>query len=200
MSERPKLNNEISEKDFKAFYWLKEELIQFCRAAGLKTSGGKIEISNRIAHFLKTGNKQVANTKAVPKPKSKFDWNNEILSLETILTDNYKNTENVRSFFEKQLGKPFKFNVRFMNWMKVNAGKTLGDAIKQWKAIKLANKNNTGRKDIAPQFEYNRYLRDFLADNPELSRADGIELWKLKKTKRGDNVYKREDLNNRIIE
>ncbi len=55
-------------------------------------------------------------------------------------------------------------------------------------------KSQTNPKIIAPQFEYNRYLRDFLADNPNAKRATGIKLWNLKKSLRGDNKYKKEDL------
>ncbi len=82
----------------------------------------------------------------------------------------------------------------FMNWMKANAGKTLGDAIEEWKRLEAEKKANTKPKDIAPQFEYNRYLRDFLADNPHADRALGIKLWKIKRNRRGDNVYRPSDL------
>jgi len=194
MDKRPNLNKHISPKDFREFYWLKEELIKFCRAEGLKTSGSKIEITKRIDKFLQTGDRQQIKINSKPKSKSKFDWKNEKLSLETEITDNYKNTENARKFFEQHIGTHFKFNVKFMNWMKSNTGKTLEAAIEEWKKIRTEKKNDTQPKEIAPQFEYNRYLRDFLADNPKSSREVGIKLWKIKKSKRGDNIYKKDDL------
>ena len=194
MDQRPKLNNDISIPDFRAFYWLKKELVQFCRENNLKTSGGKIEIAKRIEHFLATGESKFIKVNIQSKASSKFDWHTAKLSLQTTITDNYKNTQNVRKFFETQLGKPFKFNVRFMNWMKSNSGKTLKDAIQEWERINTAAKNTNKPKNIAPQFEYNRYLRDFLADNPNLNRAVGIQLWNIKKKMRGDNVYQKEDL------
>lgn len=194
MDTRPNLNKKISIKDFQEFYWLKEELVKFCREEELKTSGGKIEITKRIENFLKTGNKQLIKTKSKHKSKSTFDWKNEQLSLATKITDNYKNTENVRKFFEEYIGKHFKFNVRFMNWMKSNYGKTLKEAIEEWKKIKTVEKISIKPKEIAPQFEYNRYLRDFLLDNPDSNRELGIKLWKIKKSMRGDNVYRKEDL------
>ena len=194
MDKRPSLNKNISPKDFRDFYWLKEELIKFCRAEGLQTSGSKIELTQRINTFLQTEDKEQIKTNSTPKPTSKFDWKNEKLSLETKITDNYKNTENVREFFEQQIGKQFKFNVKFMNWMKANTGKTLKAAIEEWKKIRAKEKDNTQPKEIAPQFEYNTYLRDFLADNPNSSRELGIKLWKIKKSKRGDNIYKKDDL------
>lgn len=48
MEYRPDLNKEISIADFQDFYWLKEELVKFCRVEGLKTTGGKIEISQEL--------------------------------------------------------------------------------------------------------------------------------------------------------
>jgi len=194
MDKRPTLNNEISIKDFQEFYWLKEELISYCRSEGLKTTGGKIEISQRIENYLVSGLKNLKRSNKRINPKSKYDWKNESLSLETEITDNYKNTENVRNFFQNEIGSNFKFTVKFMNWMKANCGKTLKDAIAEWKQINSDRKNRTEPKEIAPQFEYNTYLRDFLADNPYSKRALGIKLWKIKKSMRGDNKYRKDDL------
>jgi len=192
MDLRPPLNTHISPKDFREFYWLKKELMAFCKQEGLRTSGSKTEITERIIHFLETGKKETYVSTS--KPSSTFDWQQEALSLETVITDNYKNTENVRNFFEQELGKGFKFNVKFMNWMKSHVGKTLQEATEAWKKIKMEDKTSKRPKEIAPQFEYNRYLRDFLADNPQLTREVGIELWKIKRSLRGDNVYRKEDL------
>ena len=192
MDKRPILNENISVIDFKDFYWLKEELVLFCRTVGLISSGSKLEIAGRIEKYLTSGIKNTPRSK--PKTTSKFDWNNEILLSQTLITDNYKNTENVRSFFEKNIGQQFKFNVKFMDWMKSSEGKTLGQAIKEWEKIKVEKIINK-RKKISPQFEYNTYLRDFLADNPGSKRDLGIKLWKIKKSMRGDNLYNKNDLN-----
>ena len=80
-----------------------------------------------------------------------------------------------------------------MNWMKANVGKTLGDAIVAWKAIQEEKKNKVP-KSIAPQFEYNTYIRDFLADNPTASTATAIQYWNSKRKLRGDKGYKKSDL------
>lgn len=52
MAERPILDKHLDSKTFRGFYYLKEELIDFCRKNSLPTSGGKIEITDRIAYFL----------------------------------------------------------------------------------------------------------------------------------------------------
>ena len=55
MIERPALDKHLDSKTFRDFYYLKEELIDFCRKNGLPVSGGKLEIADRIAYFLDTG-------------------------------------------------------------------------------------------------------------------------------------------------
>ena len=42
MSERPDLNKELDAQIFRSFYYLKEELVSFCRENNLPVSGGKI--------------------------------------------------------------------------------------------------------------------------------------------------------------
>lgn len=52
---RPSLTKSISLEDFQNYYWLKAELQTFCRKNGLPASGSKIEITERISHYLHTG-------------------------------------------------------------------------------------------------------------------------------------------------
>jgi len=59
MEQRPPLDKHISIDSFKAFYWLKKELTDFCRTEGLSPQGGKIAIAQRIERYLKTGEKKV---------------------------------------------------------------------------------------------------------------------------------------------
>jgi len=56
INERLKLNMELDSAVFRNFYYLKQELIDFCRENRLPTSGSKTELVDRIAHFLDTGN------------------------------------------------------------------------------------------------------------------------------------------------
>jgi hypothetical protein len=193
--DRPTLNDSISLQDFKDFYWLKEELVAFCKTKGISSLGGKIDIANRIALFLETGQivKNVGNTSE--KATSKFDWNKEELTLETVITDNYKSSENVRQFFMQQIGSHFHFTVDFMKWIKSNSGKNLGDAIAEWQRLEEQKKDKNFKTDIAPQFEYNRYMRDFLADNPDMSSKDAMKYWQLKRATRGEKTYNKSDLN-----
>jgi len=191
--DRPNLDNKISLKDFNEFYWLKKELIEFCRTIGISSIGGKIEIADRIRNYLLTCKVKKTETKKT-KITSKFNWNNEILTRETIITDSYKNGEKVRSFFIREIGSHFAFNVIFIKWIKENVGKNLGDAIIEWNRIYEMKNDKNYVSEIDPQFEYNRYMRAFLKDNTEMSSKDAMKFWKLKSLQRGTNEYNRKDL------
>lgn len=82
----------------------------------------------------------------------------------------------------------------FCNWMKENSGKTLQDAINEWNNIRILIKSSSFKTTIDNQFEYNTYIRDFLADNPTLKMKDAIRYWKLKKVTRGKTTYSKSDL------
>ena len=190
--ERPDPNNQITVTGFKDFYWLKQELVAFCKSVGINASGSKPALTERIVTFLQTGE----ITKSNPKHHtlSKFDWQKSEITLDTIITDNYKNSENVRAFMKGEIGSSFHFNTAFMDWMKQHTGQTMREAIATWHRINALKKTKNYRTDIPPQFEYNTYIRDFLADNKDKTLQDAIRYWKLKRNRQGDNVYSKADL------
>lgn len=134
MIKKSTLNTEISVEDFRNYYWNKNELIDFCRLLNLDKRGGKIELTHRIEKYLVSGEREPYKEKVLRT--SRFEWNTELLSPETIITDSYKNTGNVRAFFKSQIREKFRFNVKFMDWMKSAQGKTLGNAVEKWISIK----------------------------------------------------------------
>lgn len=186
MSERPNLDNSIDSKTFKEYYYLKEELIDFCRKNNLQTTGGKIELTERIAHFLETGEKIYKSH--APKRNLKH---NEI-TLDTIIEENFVCPEKHRAFYKEHIGNNFSFNVAFQKWLKSNSGKTYQDSINAYYQI-LENKKKN-KTVIDKQFEYNTYIRDFFKDNKDKSLEQAIKCWKYKKSLKGHNKYEREDL------
>ena len=129
MSERPELNKELDGKTFRCFYYLKEELVSFCRENNLPVSGGKIELTDRIACFLDTG--RVLETAA----KRKTMINIGIITENTKIEPNIVCSEKHRAFFIDKIGKGFSFNVLFQKWLKNNEGKTYEDAVKAYYQI-----------------------------------------------------------------
>lgn len=59
MSTRPTLSVKLTAAEFKNYYYLKEELVSFCRECGLQATGSKNELTERIAHYLETGEKLI---------------------------------------------------------------------------------------------------------------------------------------------
>ncbi len=51
----PKLDKNLSPEEFRQYYFLKEELKDFCRTEGLKVGGSKEDLEKRIVHYLSTG-------------------------------------------------------------------------------------------------------------------------------------------------
>ena len=186
MAERPELTSRLSSKEFLEFYYLKEELVRFCRKNGLPASGGKQELTERIAFFLDTGKIKAPGTARTRKQ------NITEITKDSIIESGFVCSELHRAFFKKEIGDSFSFNVAFQKWLKSNAGKSYADAIIAYKEIKAAKK--TEKTSIDSQFEYNTYVRDFFEDNKGASLKDAIKCWKYKKSLKGHNRYERTDL------
>ena len=186
MSDRPELTDKLSSKEFLEYYYLKEELVRFCRENGLPASGGKQDLTRRIAFFLDTGKIKAVKPVRTQKPKI------PAITRDSIIVSGFVCSEMHRAFFKREIGDSFSFNVAFQKWLRSNSGKTYADAIAAYKEIKSTKK--PGKKDIDKQFEYNTYVRDFFCDNKGASLADAIKCWKYKKSKKGSNKYERSDL------
>ena len=173
MSGRPNLDNSLDSKTFKEFYYLKEELVDFCRKNNLQTTGGKIELTERIVKFLETGERTY---------KSHNIRKNVIIdeiTIHTIIEENFVCSEKHRAFYKEKIGNNFSFNVAFQKWLKSNSGKTYQDSINAYYQILEDKKKN--KTIIDKQFEYNTYIRDFFDDNKDKSLEQAIKCWKYKK-------------------
>ena len=186
MNERPNLDIKLDSKTFKGYYYLKEELVDFCRRNNLQTTGGKIELTERIAHFLDTGEKTFKNH------INKKTVNIDEITLDTIIEENFVCSEKHRAFYKEQIGNSFSFNVIFQKWLKTNSGKTYQDSINAYYQILEDKKKN--KTTIDKQFEYNTYIRDFFADNKDKSLVQATKCWKYKKSLKGHNKYEKDDL------
>ncbi len=186
MKYRPILDRELDSKTFREFYYLKEELVAFWRKNDLPTVGGKIEITDRIAHYLDTG--EIPIVKVVKKRTPVIADINE----ETEIESDFVCSEKHRAFFKKHIGSSFSFNVAFQKWLKCNAGKTYKEAISAY--YQIIEDKKKGNTKIDKQFEYNTYIRDFFADNKGKSLEEAIKCWKYKKQLQGHNRYEKTDL------
>lgn len=187
MSERPNLDKSLDSAVFRSYYYLKEELVAFCRQNGLPVSGGKLELTERIAHFLDTGRALAPSAKSRPG-KARVGVITEDMAIEP----DFVCSEKHRAFFKEKLGKSFTFNVAFQKWLKANTGKTYREAVAAYEKLQAEKKK--GKTTIDRQFEYNTYIRDFFADNAGKTLKEAIACWKYKKGLPGHNRYERADL------
>ncbi|MBQ8920540.1 MAG: SAP domain-containing protein [Oscillospiraceae bacterium] len=186
MSDRPELSRDISAEVFRNYYYLKEELVKFCRKYDLQTTGSKQELTDRIAYFLETGEKKKSSSKRIQAESIGEITENTLIEANIVCSEKH------RAFFKERIGKTFSFNVVFQKWLKSNAGKTYADAIKAYYAILEEKKKS--KTVIDKQFEYNTYIRDFFADNNGMSLENAIKCWKYKKSLKGHNRYEKTDL------
>jgi hypothetical protein len=187
MEQKLKLTQSISPDVFKNHYWLKVELIVFCKDNDLSTAGSKQEITHRIETFITTGRKI--------KPTPNSSANNRD-SLQPITFDtpvvNYKNDATTRQFFVEHIGQHFRFDTflrQFTNKNNITKGLTYGDLINGWLAEELKRNAPHYKSNIGEQFEYNQFTRDFFANEKEKSRSDAISAWKLMKATPGAKTY-----------
>jgi hypothetical protein len=92
--KRPELNKNISLKDFQDFYWLKVELVDFCREVGISSDGGKIEIANKILEYFETGKV----TKKLTTKKTKLLKSTLPISQGTILGIEHRTYKEKKNF------------------------------------------------------------------------------------------------------
>lgn len=166
-----KLTKDLKPEEFKEYYFLKEDLKDFCRAEGLKISGSKQDLEKRIIHYLATGEKLKETSVNHSQNKSSSE-----ITLDSKLGENFKCSEDKRAFFESEIGKGFKFKVKFQKWLKANPDKTYRQAIEAYFEIQKSNE----KTNIDKQFQYNQYIRDFFENNSDKSLDDAIKCWKYK--------------------
>jgi len=193
---RPDIAGIRSGAELRRWYWLKDELLAEARRVGVKATGGKFLLLERICHHRDTG-ETVFPGDVRKKPESKFDWHSAPLAGDTVITDSYRNTQNVRRWFKSNVDTAFKFNIAFMEWMKRNAGKTLNEAADAWQHQKAEALRPDYKTEIKAHNQFNQYTRDFLADNPDKGMKEVRKYWALKRqlpSENGRHVYERSDL------
>lgn len=185
-TDRPGLEEIRTAEAFRRWYWLKSELVAFARAQGLPSAGSKPELADRIAQWLESGEVRAPERRAVT---SRFDWRREALTPETVITDSYRNTSNVRAFMKSHAGARFAFSNEFMAWMRMNTGRTLADAAAFWKELDRRKREDGYRERSLPQNQYARFSRALAEAKPGISAQEIRRLWKIKRSGPGPHEY-----------
>ncbi|MEM9768359.1 MAG: DUF6434 domain-containing protein [Cyanobacteria bacterium P01_D01_bin.71] len=135
----------------------------------------------------------------MPPPRrlttAKFDWARAALTLDTMITDNYRNTRNVRTFMQRHAGSKFAFNNEFMAWMRSHAGKTLRDAIAFWQELHRRKTTADYREAALPQNQYAQFVRAISQAHPGISANEIRRIWYIKRSQPAPHSYQPGDEN-----
>jgi hypothetical protein len=174
MAKTP-LTTKISLEDFQRIYWLKTELLEFCRTHKLSTQGGKIELATRIGEYLQSGKQQRPSKKPSISTKMPTQFTRA-----TVIGVGWRCSQALRVFFQNEIGTHFHFDQVMRDFIAQGTGKTLEEAIRLWQQPRQ-------KTEIAPQFEYNRHTRAFYAANPNATRQEALVAWEAHKAKRQES-------------
>lgn len=166
---RPALDPAMMGAELDRWYWLRAELVAFARVLGVPTGGGKVDVQRRVAAHL-DGRPEPAPVRSRPRASAQLTGP---LDATTVVPRGQRCSQPVRAWLAAQVGAGFRFDETMRSWFaEADGTTTLGDAVAHWHATR-----DDGPKPIAPQFEYNRFTRQWRADHPDGSRADLLAAW-----------------------
>ena len=180
---KPILHPGMSSTEYRAYYWVKADLVEFARRLGLSTRGHKPELSARIDRRLQGMPEGPEPPKQVKGPRD----SDKPLRRGTPVV-NYKSDDRTRAFFESEIGSEFHFTYRLNQYRLVHDNLTYGDLIDVWVAERDRRRHPNYRPPIAEHGKYNRFIRDFFADQRNTGRSlrEAAASWNKIKNKRGD--------------
>lgn len=146
------------------YYWYLDELVAFCRAVGLPASGQKHEVLARVRLHLDGGSP--VDMSAVPTRRRAAPPGARRFAADTPVDDSFRCDEQTRAFFKQLIGPHFHFTAHLQRFRCEHRGAplTYGDLAREWIAEYERRKDKDYRPPIMPAWEYNKFVRDFLAD------------------------------------
>ena len=117
--DRPELSRGMTASEFASWYWIKTELVAFCRILGVSARGSKPEVAARILAEL--GGTQAP--KATPRrPRGRMA---ESFSLETTIGVGWSCNPRLGKFFQSECGRTFRFNAAVRMFIHTQVGQSL---------------------------------------------------------------------------
>lgn len=178
--QRPEFDSIKDYTEFCKYYWYRDELINICKAHGLKATGSKIEL-NKVIEAYFSGEKILPEKK---KPsKKKVAVVTELALNTSLIACGFTFGNRFREFFKQQTREEnFKFNVDMVATAKAvkESGDerfTLGDLLDIY----------YGKKTYATYdksaLQWNKFVKDFCADEATGIYSERLKaaaaLWKI---------------------
>lgn len=170
---RPVITEVRSVEDIERWYWTRTELVQIARRIGVRTTGAKMELLNRIISTL-SGDPEpradsVSRKSSLAQLVPPFDVHTCIPAGQTF-------NRELRRWLESQTGGSVRVNQEMRDLMKDPQGRTLGDLL----TLTLtggAVRGERSSKAIGEQFELNRFMKEISKREPELDRDQRKAAW-----------------------
>ena len=170
---RPLLTPALSSEHFRAWYWLKKELQDFCGSQALPTSGSKEDLTARVlAHLSGTP----LPTTSAARPSARRSTMPQTLTPDTVIGTGWRLNDALRAFFVAHTVPAFRFNQALRDLFKNPQGQTLAQALAVYQSS-LAQ----GAAPIQRQFQFNQHIRDYFEQHPGATRAQALQAWKEKR-------------------
>jgi len=179
---------EMGVNEFRAYYWMKVDLVRFARQLGLPTHGHKPELAARIERRLQG---LPAVTESGLESSNAARDSARPLRRDTRVV-RYMSDAKTRAFFESQIGPGFHFSYRLNQYRLAHRNLTYGDLVDEWIAERDRRRNSRYQAAIPQHGKYNRFIRDYFADelNRGKSLRDAAAAWNAIITRKGDPRYR----------
>lgn len=173
--------------DFRSYYWMKADLVSFARQLGLPTHGYKPELNARIERRLRG----LPDSADPPEQPARGPRDSDRPLRRDTPVVNYKSDQKTRAFFQSQIGPGFHFTYLLNQYRLAHKNLTYGELIDEWVAERDRRRNNDYEAPLAEHGKWNRFVRDFFADekNHGKSLGDAAIAWNKIKKRRGNPRY-----------
>lgn len=155
--------------EFQRWYWLKDELSDFARTCGIRTTGSKDMLTARITAWLDG----IPFTESEATPRGSVAQLTGELFASTLIPRGQRCSQIVRAWFIDQVGPSFRFDAQMREFFANSDGtQTMQDALDHYSTTRSQEP-----KAIEAQFEYNRFTRAWHTANPTGSRQELVHAW-----------------------
>ncbi len=166
MSDRPPLDQSMTEAEFRRWYWTMAELQPFARLLGVSATGRKAAIAERIAARL--------GDRPPPEPSERTRRGPQLtgeLSMRTQIPPGQRSSNELRAFFEREIGAGFRFNGHMRSFL-LAGGTRLAQAVDHWHATV-----GTPLPRQSESLEFNRFTKDWHRAHPGGTNAECRAAW-----------------------
>lgn len=154
--QRPLLTQGTSEGELRRWYWTKDELVVFARTLGVRTTGSKEQVTDRLADRLsgRVGRSESRSAPLTPQLTGP-------LASETVIPPSQRCSQVLRVFFTSAVGPSFRFDAAMREFIaSADGAVTLGDAVDHW------HRTRHQVREIGRQFDLNRFTRQWHLEHP----------------------------------